>query len=51
MDAPTQTLDVADGPYDEEEEVDGAGAPEPWGRFFPLGKGFVAQGSLILKHV
>lgn len=40
------TLDVSDGitsGEDEggEEEVDGPGA---WGRLFPLGNGFVAQG-------
>ena len=37
------TLDVVDGPFEEEEESEGE-RPEVWGRLFPLDKGFVAQG-------
>lgn len=45
--APTQTLDVSCESYGEEEdEVDGV--LEPWGRLFPLGKAFVAQGGSVL---
>lgn len=43
MDTQTQTLDIADA-FCEEEEEDEDPVPEPWGRFFPLVKGFVAQG-------
>lgn len=35
------TLDVVDGVVEEEVEED---RPNIWGRLFPLGKGFVAQG-------
>ena len=39
------TLDVVDGPFEEEEEEEAEeDRPEVWGRLFPLGKGFVAQG-------
>ena len=37
------TLDVVDGPYEDEEEE--GESPEIWGRLFPLNKGFVAQGT------
>ena len=38
------TLDVVDGLIEEEEEEAGEDRPKVWGRFFPLGKGFMAQG-------
>ena len=38
------TLDLVDGLIEEEEEEAGEDRPKVWGRFFPLGKGFVAQG-------
>ena len=38
------TLDVVDGPVEDEEEEVGEDRPNIWGRLFPLGKGFVAQG-------
>ena len=37
------TLDVVDGPFSGEDEEEDEG-PEPWGRLFALGKGFVTQG-------
>lgn len=42
--APTLDLDMVDGPVEEEEEEAEEDRPEVWGRLFPLGKGFVAQG-------
>ncbi len=44
MDGPT--LDVMDGPYEEEEGEDEVDfCSPPWGRLFPLNKCFAAQGS------
>ena len=42
------TLDMVDGPFEDEEESEEE-RPEVWGRLFPLGKGFVAQGALQVK--
>ena len=38
------TLDVVDGVVEDEEEEVGEDRTNIWGRLFPLGKGFVAQG-------
>ena len=43
--APTQTLEVSSESFDEGEE-EAEKPAEPWGRLFPLGKAFVAQGGL-----
>lgn len=45
MEAPT--LDVADGPSDDAEDLDETDSgPEPWGWLFPQTKAFVAQGKM-----
>ena len=45
------TLDVVDGLIEEEEEEAGEDRPKVWGRLFPLGKGFMAQGKQHLLKV